>query len=393
MSHSTLTIAVVAATRPNYPKVAPILAALAGRDDVRSLLVDAGQHYDPELAGVFFEDLGIAEPDRRLGAGSGSHAEQTGRVMVEFERFCLEEKPDAVVVAGDVNATAACALVAAKLQIPLAHVEAGLRSGDRAMPEEVNRLVTDALADLLYTHCHDADANLRAAGVAPEKIQLVGNVMIDTLLRLRDRAERPPHLSPETIQPGGYGLVTLHRPALVDHPGRLGPLLDALMVIASRLPLVFPIHPRTLARMRECGLLKPEPGEDGTVRLRGSRLLLCPPMRYRRFLWLMDHARLVITDSGGVQEETTVLRVPCITVRETTERPITVTEGTNRLVGLSPTRLIEAVQETLASPMPDHGRTPQMWDGQAGIRIARHLVAWLRGTKRAQMTGWRETGA
>ena len=379
-----LVVAFVAGARPNFPKIAPILAALKGRSGVRCLLVHTGQHYDPELSSMFFEDLGIDEPDWLLGVGSGSHAEQTAKVMIEFERRCLEDRPDAIVVVGDVNSTVACTLVGAKLHIPVAHVEAGLRSGDRTMPEEINRLVTDTLADLLYTHCQEADDNLAREGVAPEKIQMVGNVMIDTLLRLRERAERPTELAPELSQPGGFGLVTLHRPALVDDPERLAPMLDALVEIAARLPLLYPVHPRTLARMRGFGLLEDEPDEAGTIRLRGSRLLLCKPLRYLRFLWLMDHSRLVITDSGGIQEETTVLGVPCITVRENTERAVTITEGTNRLVGLAPERVLEAARETLASPMPDHGRVPEMWDGQAGIRIGRHLVAWLRGTRGRQ---------
>ena len=382
MDRPKLTIAFVAGARPNFPKIAPMLAALQGRDDVRCLLVHTGQHYDPELSGMFFEDLGISEPDWLLGVGSGSHAEQTAKVMMEFERRCLEDRPDAIVVVGDVNSTVACALVGAKLHIPVAHVEAGLRSGDRTMPEEINRLVTDTLADVLYTHCQEADDNLLREGVSPEKIQMAGNVMIDTLLKMRERAERPKGIESSLIQPGGFGLVTLHRPALVDDPERLRPMLDTLVEIAGQLPLIYPVHPRTMARMRDHGLLDDEPDEHGQVRLRGSRLLLCKPIRYLEFLWLMDHARLVVTDSGGIQEETTVLGVPCITVRENTERAVTIEEGTNRLVGLSPARVLEAVKETLASPMPDHGRVPQMWDGQAGIRIARHLVAWLRGMGR-----------
>ena len=383
---SVLTIAFVAGARPNFPKIAPILAALKDRDDVRSLLVHTGQHYDPELSAMFFEDLGIEEPDWLLGVGSGSHAEQTAKVMIEFERRCLDDRPDAIVVVGDVNSTVACALVGAKLHIPVAHVEAGLRSGDRTMPEEINRLVTDTLADLLYTHCQEADDNLAREGVSPEKIQLAGNVMIDTLLRLRERAEPPAELPTALLQPGGFGLVTLHRPALVDDPERLAPMLDVLVEVAGRLPLVYPVHPRTLARLRDFGLIDEVPEGAGAVRLKGARLLLCKPLRYLQFLWLMDNSRLVITDSGGIQEETTVLGVPCITVRENTERAMTIYEGTNRLVGLAPARVLEAVKETLASPMPDHGRVPQMWDGQAGIRIARHLVAWLKGTRRGRAT-------
>ena len=231
-----LVIAFVAGARPNYPKIAPILSALKGHDGVQALLVDAGQHYDRELVEVFFEDLSIDRPDWQLGVGSGSHAVQTGRIMVEFEKRCLDERPDAIVVVGDVNSTMACALVGAKLHIPVAHVEAGLRSGDRSMPEEINRLVTDGIADLLYTHCEDANDNLAREGVAAGTVQMVGNVLIDTLLNFRERAERPWDIAPELLQPGGFGVVTLHRPALVDHADRLGPILDALVETSRRLP-------------------------------------------------------------------------------------------------------------------------------------------------------------
>ena len=379
-----LTIAFVAGARPNFPKIAPMLAALKNFPEVRSLLVHTGQHYDPELSGMFFEDLGIDAPDWLLGVGSGTHAEQTARVMIEFERRCVQERPDAIVVVGDVNSTVACALVATKLHIPVVHVEAGLRSGDRSMPEEINRLVVDSISDLLYTHCQEADDNLAREGVPAEKVHLVGNVMIDTLLRMRGRAERPVGIASELIQPRGFGLVTLHRPALVDDAELLAPMLEALLDVAERLPLLYPVHPRTLARMRDFGLLTEVPDDAGTTRLRGSRLLLCKPLRYLQFLWLMDNSRLVITDSGGIQEETTILGVPCITVRENTERAVTIAEGTNRLVGLEPERVLEAAKETLGAPMPDHGRVPGLWDGQAGVRIAKHLVAWLKArTERA----------
>lgn len=376
-----LTIAFVAGARPNFPKIAPILAALKGRTDIRSLLVHTGQHYDPELSSMFFEDLGIDSPDWMLGVGSGSHAVQTAAVMVDFERRCLECRPDLIVVVGDVNSTLACALVGAKLPVPVAHVEAGLRSGDRTMPEEINRLVTDAISDVLYTHCQEADENLAREGVPPERIARAGNVMIDTLLRLRDRAQRPADIPGDFIQPCGYGLVTLHRPALVDDPGRFGPMLDALAAISARLPLVYPIHPRARARMRSLGLLPDSDDGQGVSQFRGSHLLLCRPQRYLQFLWLLDHSRLVITDSGGVQEESTVVGVPCLTVRENTERAVTIREGTNRLVGLDPRRLESAVAETLASPMPDHGRIPELWDGEAGRRVADHLVEWLKARR------------
>ncbi len=375
-----LRIAFVAGARPNFPKIAPILAALQGYADVTPVLVHTGQHYDPELSGMFFEDLGIAAPDWMLGVGSGSHAEQTARVMVAFEQRCLDDPPDAIVVVGDVNSTVACALVGTKLHIPVAHVEAGLRSGDRSMPEEINRLVVDSISDLLYTHCQEADDNLAREGVDPARVLMAGNVMIDSLLKVRARAERP-DLDPVLIQPGGFGLVTLHRPFLVDHRGRLEAMLGALRDISQRRPLLYPVHPRTLARMRSFGLIPAE--AETPLTLPGSRLTLCAPLRYLQFLWLMDNARLVITDSGGIQEETTVLGVPCLTVRDNTERAVTIAEGTNRLVGTSPDAVRVAAKEALGRPMPDHGRVPPGWDGEAGVRIAEHLVSWLRAKKKA----------
>lgn len=376
---SELRICFVAGARPNFPKIAPILAALRNHRGTEALLVHTGQHYDPELSGMFFEDLGISAPDWMLGVGSGSHAQQTAKVMVEFEKRCLEDRPDAIVVVGDVNSTVACALVGAKLHIPVVHVEAGLRSGDRTMPEEVNRLVTDTLADLLYTHCHEADANLAAEGVGPERVVMVGNVMIDSLMKVRGRAERP-DLPQEFTQERGFGLVTLHRPALVDHQDRLVPMLEALGRISAGLPLVYPVHPRTLARMKDFGLIPTD--AEAPILLPGTRVLMTAPIRYLQFLWMMDRARLVITDSGGIQEETTVLGVPCLTVRENTERAVTCREGTNLLLGLEPAAVEAAAAECLAAPMPEHGTVPALWDGHAGARIAEHLVGWLRARQK-----------
>jgi UDP-N-acetylglucosamine 2-epimerase (non-hydrolysing) len=368
-----LTIALVAGARPNFPKIAPLLAALRRHEDVRPLLVHTGQHYDRELSDVFFEDLGVSEPDVMLAVGSGSHAEQTAKVMVAFEAWVQQAKPDAVLVVGDVNGTAACALVCAKLLVPIVHVEAGLRSFDRTMPEEVNRLVTDVLCDRLYTHCREADANLLREGIDPAKIVMAGNVMIDSLLRVRGRATRPALADALDLRERSYGLVTLHRPALVDDERKLGPMLDALAELSLALPLLYPVHPRTRARLDGFGLIA---GGHGAYR--GSRLFLVPPQRYLDFLALMDGARLVLTDSGGVQEETTVLSVPCLTVRENTERAVTIEHGTNRLVGLEPTDVVRAAREVLAAPMPSHGRIPPGWDGHAGERIAEDLVRWLR---------------
>jgi len=367
-----LTLCFVVGARPNFPKVAPILAALRSQPDVRCILVHTGQHYDPELSAMFFEDLGISPPDHLLGVGSGSHAQQTAQVMVAFEQRCLEDRPDAIVVLGDVNSTVACALVGAKLLIPVVHVEAGLRSGDRTMPEEINRIVTDTLSSRLYTHCYEANDNLLKEGIAADRVVMAGNVMIDTLLRLRPKAVRPEGSGLDLDSP--FGLVTLHRPALVDHADSLGPMLEALAELAEDLPLLYPVHPRSRARMASFGL----GGEgEGATRWRDSNLMLCPPLRYLQFLWLLDNARLVLTDSGGIQEETTVLGVPCLTIRSNTERAVTIREGTNRLVGVEPSDVLAAARTVLGQTLDPSSTAPPLWDGQSGARIADDLVEWL----------------
>jgi UDP-N-acetylglucosamine 2-epimerase (non-hydrolysing) len=344
----------VAGARPNYMKVKPVMDALEERG-VEVILVHTGQHYDPAMSEVLFADLGIRPPDHLLGAGSGTHAVQTCRVMTAFEPLADELAPDVVVVVGDVNSTLACALVAAKLVLPLAHVEAGLRSGDRSMPEEINRLVTDRVSDFLFAPSTDAVANLRAEGVPEDQIHLVGNVMADTLLANVDRAAARGTLAGLGLEPGQYGLVTLHRPSNVDDPAVLGALLTALAEVArSGCELVFPVHPRTFGRLHGAAL--PE----------GVQVI--PPLGYLDFIALEASARLVLTDSGGVQDETTVLGVPCLTLRENTDRPITVTEGTNRLVGRDPGRIVAAAREVIADPPPP--RVPNLWDGKAGMRIA-----------------------
>jgi len=373
---SPIRIVFVVGARPNFPKVAPILAALQPMSEIAPLLVHTGQHYDPELSAMFFEDLGIAPPDVMLGVGSGSHAVQTAEVMVAFEKVCLEHSPHAVVVLGDVNSTVACALVASKLHIPVAHVEAGLRSGDRTMPEELNRLVTDQLSDRLYTHCREADENLAREGVSPGKVHFVGNVMIDTLLRLRPRATRP-SLPGFDLQEHGYGLVTLHRPALVDDPPSLTAMVAALTDISAQLPLLYPAHPRSLARLVAAGVVDEGTDVRAFPAVAGSRLHLAPPVRYLEFLWLMDHARLLLTDSGGIQEETAVLGVPCLTIRDNTERAVTIEQGTNRLVGTQPDAVRAAAAEALAAPARPDRPSPELWDGRAGERIAADLRAWL----------------
>ena len=373
----SLRILFVVGTRPNVPKVAPILAALKKHQGVEGLICHTGQHYDPELSAMFFEDLGVDAPVHHLGVGSGSHATQTAAVMVGFEEHVVKVKPDAVVVVGDVNSTMACTLVATKLHIPVAHVEAGLRSGDRSMPEEINRLVTDAVADRLYTHCREASEHLRREGVPPRKVAFVGNVMIDSLLRLRPKA-RPPKLPGWSHGPGEFGLVTLHRPALVDDATRFEAMLDALSELSADLPLLYPVHPRSLLRMRDFGFLDEDARLDDLPRFRGSDLRLCPSLRYLEFLGLLDRARLVVTDSGGIQEETAVLGVPCITVRDNTERAVTIRDGTTRLVGLSPRDMLKAARAVLVAEETPLDRAPELWDGRAGQRIADDLVHWLR---------------
>jgi len=348
----------VAGARPNYMKIKPVIDALAGHGaDV--VLVHTGQHYDTAMNDVFFEDLGIRQPDHFLGAGSGSHATQTARVMTAFEPLVERLRPDVVGVVGDVNSTVACALVTAKSGALLAHVEAGLRSRDWSMPEEVNRVVTDRVSDYLFAPSPDAVRNLEEEGYRDDQIHLVGNVMVDTLLANLDRALESDVLARLGISPGEYGLVTLHRPANVDDPAILAGLLFALDEVARMCPLVLPVHPRAAERLRNAGMSR--------------RVRVIPPAGYLDFVALEASARLVLTDSGGVQEETTVLGVPCLTLRDNTERPITVTEGTNQLVGRDPGRIAAAAREVLETPPPR--RAPTLWDGRAGERIAAALIA------------------
>ena len=348
----------VVGARPNFMKVAPVMAALAQHEGVTQRLVHTGQHYDAAMSDVFFQQLGLSQPDANLEVGSGSHAVQTAEIMVRFERVVVEARPDWVLVYGDVNSTVAAALVCAKLGIRVAHVEAGLRSFDRTMPEEINRLVTDQIADLLFTPSADGNENLAREGVAADKVHLVGNVMIDTLVRLLPLAEQQDVLQRLALEPGGYGLVTLHRPSNVDDPAMLRQIMQTLLVVARDIPLVFPLHPRTRQHLRNLAL----PAEL-------DRLHLVDPLGYLEFLALQRHALLVITDSGGVQEETTYLGVPCLTVRENTERPVTVTLGSNRLVGQDMQRLLAAAQDILAG-RGQRGQIPPLWDGRAGARIA-----------------------
>lgn len=345
----------VVGARPNFMKVAPVHAAFRRRAGVRQSLVHTGQHYDANLSDIFFEQLRIPRPDVSLEVGSGSHAVQTAEVMIRFEKTILERKPDMVLVYGDVNSTVAATLVCAKLGTKLAHVEAGLRSFDRTMPEEINRLVTDQLADLLLIPSEEAEGNLLREGVAREKIHFVGNVMIDTLRTLLPQSRMPevPGLGDK------FALVTLHRPSNVDEPETLRRILATLTTISEDLQIVFPVHPRTKARIESLGYHFEN----------SDRFFPIPPTGYLECLALQQRATVVITDSGGLQEETTALGIPCLTVRENTERPITVTHGTNTLVGTDMTMLLREVNKILAG-QGKGGRIPPLWDGCASERIA-----------------------
>jgi len=349
----------VIGARPNFMKVKPVMDAL-GRRGQEVVLVHTGQHYDPAMSEVFFTDLGLRRPDHFLGAGSGTHATQTARVMLAFEPVVASVRPDVVVVVGDVNSTLACSLVAAKSGGLLGHVEAGLRSGDWTMPEEVNRVVTDRVSDYLLAPSQDAVANLRAEG-RPDA-HLVGNVMVDTLLANLDRARERDTLARLGLKPGGYGLVTLHRAGNVDDPAVLRRLLAALDEVGAMCPLVLPAHPRLANRM----------ASQISEATQAGRLRIIPPAGYLDFIALQASALLVLTDSGGVQEETTALGVPCLTLRENTERPITLTHGTNQLVGTDPAQIVAAAKLALASPAVP--RRPALWDGHAGERIAAVLL-------------------
>lgn len=354
----------VVGARPNYMKVAPILAAMA-ESRLQGRLVHTGQHYDKAMNDDFFADLAIPAPEANLEVGSGSHAWQTAQVMMRFEPILERDPPDCLLVVGDVNSTLACALVAVKRGVPVAHVEAGLRSFDRAMPEEINRLLTDQIADLLFTTEQGAAANLAREGVDPAKVRFVGNVMIDTLLLNAKRAVPAAETLGGFDISQGFGLVTLHRPSNVDDPVVLKRLFETLGRISKDLPLAFPIHPRTRAQAEKQDLLQ-----------EGGRILFLPPVGYLNLLGLLKEAKLALTDSGGLQEESTALGVPCLTLRDNTERPITIAEGTNRLVGSDPKLIIAAFEEVLRSG-GKKGRVPPLWDGMASHRIVAELSAWL----------------
>jgi UDP-N-acetylglucosamine 2-epimerase (non-hydrolysing) len=350
----------IAGARPNFMKIAPIAAALRDEPRLSAEIVHTGQHYDRQMSELFFEQLGIPEPALRLGVGSGTHAVQTAEIMSRLEPILVARRPALVLVVGDVNSTVAGALVASKLGIPVAHVEAGLRSFDRTMPEEINRLVTDVLSDLLFVSEPSGVANLSREGVAPEKVHLVGNVMIDTLRHFKAAADELRMGERYGLKDRGYAVLTLHRPANVDDPSQLKALLEPVFALAQDMPVLFPVHPRTLAGLKTMNVTPPP----------GLRLL--EPLGYLEFLGLMSAARLVLTDSGGIQEETTVLGVACVTLRDNTERPITISQGTNRLGGTSVEGIRSAIKDALQAS--SGGGIPELWDGRAAPRIVAILA-------------------
>jgi UDP-N-acetylglucosamine 2-epimerase (non-hydrolysing) len=356
-------IDIIAGARPNFMKIAPIIRALEAREaaggPLRYRLVHTGQHYDARLSGDFFEQLGIPEPNVNLEVGSGTQAEQTAAIMVRYERLLLERRSAVCLVVGDVTSTMACAIAAQKLCIPVAHVEGGIRSGDWTMPEEINRMVTDAITNWFFTTSEFANDNLRRAGVSEERIHFVGNTMIDTLLANLDRLRPPAFWDELTLRAGEYFVVTLHRPANVDDAGALSHTLAAIAEGSRGLPVIFPVHPRTAKTLRELADMP-------------SSLVLVDPQPYLEFNYLVHHAKAVITDSGGITEETTVMGVPCLTLRDTTERPETVSIGTNALIGTDPSRLGPALDRLFSGAWPK-GRIPEMWDGHTGERIVAAL--------------------
>ena len=346
----------VVGARPNFMKIAPLLREMAHVPQIRPVLIHTGQHYDQDMSDIFFQDLEIQRPDLHLGVGSGSQAAQTGKIMVAFEAVLEKIGADLVLVVGDVNSTLACSVVSAKAEVPVAHVEAGLRSFDRSMPEEINRIVTDALSTYHFITSRDAEDNLRREGADPEGIHFVGNVMIDTLLRFSEKAEASSIRSSLGLE-GDFALLTLHRPSNVDQAVSLRRIFDALEVVGRSLPIVFPVHPRTRKMLAEFG-----------ISTEGSGLLLVEPLGYLDFIHLEKRARLVLTDSGGIQEETTVLGVPCLTLRENTERPITLVEGTNILVGNDTDRIVQEATRILKTGGGPR-KVPELWDGKASERI------------------------
>jgi len=377
---SNLRIASMVGARPNFMKIAPIVHEIQRTAGIEHRLVHSGQHYDQQMSESFFEELHIPKPDVNLEVGSGSHAWQTAEVMKRFEAVVLEWKPDVVMVVGDVNSTLAAALVASKLGVTVAHVEAGLRSFDRSMPEEINRKLTDAISDLLFVTEQSGIQNLLKEGVEQGKIFLVGNVMIDCLVEHRKIAEKSEILRRLGLQKDGakasaYGLLTLHRPSNVDDPAVLRDILSTIATLAEKMPVFFPVHPRSLERIRQFGLGSYLAEEKSGAAARG--IVPLPPLGYLDFLCLMDHARLILTDSGGIQEESTILGVPCLTLRENTERPVTVEQGTNQIVGRDPKKILAAAALVLGAERRAV-KAPELWDGHAAERIVKILLEKLR---------------
>jgi UDP-N-acetylglucosamine 2-epimerase (non-hydrolysing) len=362
-------VILVAGARPNFMKIAPINREMRKRG-IEQLLVHTGQHYDNNMSQVFFDDLGIPEPDIHMGVGSGSHAKQTAAIMVEFEKICIEYRPSLVVVVGDVNSTLACAIVASKMHIATAHVEAGLRSGDMAMPEEVNRLVTDAISDILLTPSRDADQNLLKEGRKEDDVYFVGNIMIDSLFETLGSVGESSILGDLDLESGEFGVLTMHRPSNVDDRQKLLGILGALREICKSVRLVFPVHPRTSNKIVEFQLMSEFEDIDN--------LTMIEPVGYLDFIALVSESKIVITDSGGIQEETTALGIPCITMRENTERPITVSQGTNRIVGTDPSSIISEVESSL-NKSSEKQTIPEYWDGKTAKRIVDVFETRMKG--------------
>jgi len=358
----------VCGARPNFMKIAPLMCAYRAEPSIEPLLVHTGQHYDENMSRLFFDELDIPRPNINLEVGSASHAQQTASIMERFESVLLEHKPDAIVVVGDVNSTIACALVAAKLGVGVFHVEAGLRSFDRTMPEEINRLLTDAISNLLFVSEPSGLENLKREGIPDSYVHFVGNVMIDTLLKNREKAESSRIIEQLGLTPKQYSVITMHRPTSVDHPEVMEALAGAFDEIQRDIPIVFPMHPRTRKRLEDVGLYK--------MFADMKQLILIEPVGYLDFLKLMAHAVFVMTDSGGIQEETTILGIPCLTLRKNTERPITIAQGTNQLVGMDPECILSAYRFIRTNEQKSESRIPEKWDGRAAQRIASIVADW-----------------
>jgi UDP-N-acetylglucosamine 2-epimerase (non-hydrolysing) len=352
----------VVGARPNFMKIAPIVHEMK-RKSIQQFLVHTGQHYDDKMSDVFFNDLGMPIPDIYMGIGSGTHAEQTARIMTNFEKVCMTNNFSLIIVGGDVNSSMACALVASKLHIPVAHVEAGLRSFDKTMPEEINRIVTDHVSDLLFTTEVSANINLKKEGISEDKIYFVGNCMIDTLLKHKEIALSIAPWKEFELEPKAYAILTLHRPSNVDDDQNLVHILKIIIQISKKIKIIFPIHPRTHQQISKLNMIIP------------LSLILCEPLPYLKFLGLMAKARFMLTDSGGIQEETTILGIPCLTLRTNTERPITIKIGTNRLVGTDSEKIFRCIQEILQGKWKT-GKQPDLWDGQASFRIVNIIEKW-----------------